>query len=275
MADLSAVGLLLQASATIAEVLVQLNRYAPLLVEVECAGANRFEQRRRGAEIWIVDTRLHPDSFPELTEMTFARFVRSTRQYGMGSFVTEVHVTHPEPAHAAAYASVFGSPAHFSAGWNAMLVDEMWLSQPVQLQPSYLADILAAHSEALLKQLEAAQSARGQIERLLVPILHTGDIRMERAAAALGWSSDTLYRRLRSEGVTFEDLLDDLRRKAALHYVEAESIPINQIAYLVGFSEPSAFSRAFKRWTGSSPRSFRPAASRTPSSVRSKRPISR
>ncbi|HEX8064124.1 MAG TPA: AraC family transcriptional regulator [Allosphingosinicella sp.] len=264
MAELSAVGLLLQSSATIAEVLVQLNRYTPLLVETECTGAERFEQQSRGGEIWIVDTRVAPNAFPELTETTFARFVGSTRQFGMRSFVTQVQVTHPEPDHAVHYARVFGIPTQFSAPWNAMKVDETWLAQPVRLQPAYLSNILTAHTEGLLRALEETHSIREQVERLLMPMLHSGEARMERAAGALGWSSDTLYRRLRAEGVTFEELLDDLRRKVALRYIEEEAVAISQIAYLVGFSEPSAFSRAFKRWTGRSPRSFRPAAAAVP-----------
>jgi AraC-like DNA-binding protein len=261
LADLSAVGLLLQAGETIAEVLTQLNRYTPLLVETDCTAAERFVQQIRGDDIWIVDTRRDPDAFPELTEMTFARFVRSTRNFGMRSFVTEVHVTHSEPGHAAEYARVFGIPTRFSQPWNAMRVDRKWLSQPVRLQPPYLSGILTAHTEALLKELGKARSVREQLEWLLMPMLHTAGVGMDRAAGALGWSSDTLYRRLRAEGVTFEEVLDDLRRKVALRYVEEESVPINQIAYLVGFSEPSAFSRAFKRWTGSSPRALRPARS--------------
>jgi AraC-like DNA-binding protein len=70
-------------------------------------------------------------------------------------------------------------------------------------------------------------------------------------------SRQTLYRRLKSEGVTFELVLDDLRRRMALDYLGARRVSVNETAYLVGFSDPAAFSRAFKRWTGHSPRQAR------------------
>ena len=88
-------------------------------------------------------------------------------------------------------------------------------------------------------------------------MLHTGEVSMEAIAAKIGGSRQTLYRKLRAEGVTFEQVLDDLRRKMALDYLQARKVSVNETAYLVGFSDPAAFSRAFKRWTGISPREAR------------------
>jgi AraC-like DNA-binding protein len=62
---------------------------------------------------------------------------------------------------------------------------------------------------------------------------------------------------LKAEGVTFAKVLDELRHKMALHYLREKKVSVNEAAYMVGFSEPAAFSRAFKRWTGSSPRAKR------------------
>ncbi len=72
-------------------------------------------------------------------------------------------------------------------------------------------------------------------------------------AGKLGLSRQTLFRRLRAEGVTFERVLDELRHTLALHYLQGQKVSVNETAYLVGFSDPAAFSRAFKRWTGSRP----------------------
>ena len=80
---------------------------------------------------------------------------------------------------------------------------------------------------------------------------------MEAVARQLGFSRQTLYRRLKSEGIRFADLLDNLRHQMAMHYLEGKKTSVNETAYLVGFSEPSAFSRAFKRWTGRSPSNLR------------------
>ena len=70
-------------------------------------------------------------------------------------------------------------------------------------------------------------------------------------------TSQTLFRKLKAKGVTFEKVLDDLRHKLALDYLNGKKVSVHETAYLVGFSDPAAFSRAFKRWTGSSPRTMR------------------
>jgi AraC-like DNA-binding protein len=101
-----------------------------------------------------------------------------------------------------------------------------------------------------------SKTMRGRVENLLVPILHTGDASMDMIAGKLTVSRQTLFRILKAEGVTFEQVLDELRHKLALYYLNEKKVPVNQTAYLLGFSQPAAFSRAFKRWTGSSPRIY-------------------
>jgi AraC-like DNA-binding protein len=88
-------------------------------------------------------------------------------------------------------------------------------------------------------------------------VLHKGEVGMDGIAAALGVSRQTLFRRLKAEGVTFAAVLDDLRRRLALSYLAERRVSVNEAAYLTGFSEPAAFSRAFKRWTGASPSTVR------------------
>jgi AraC-like DNA-binding protein len=89
-------------------------------------------------------------------------------------------------------------------------------------------------------------------------VLHKGEANIDCIAAKLGMSRQTLFRRLKAEGATFVGVLDELRHKLALHYLSGEKVSVNETAYLVGFSDPAAFSRAFKRWTGASPRTAKP-----------------
>jgi AraC-like DNA-binding protein len=91
------------------------------------------------------------------------------------------------------------------------------------------------------------------VERRVEPLLETGEVRIDRIARELGLSRQTLYRRLKAEGVTFEALVDGLRRRLALRFVREQGLPVKEAAWRLGFSDPAAFSRAFKRWTGSSP----------------------
>ena len=83
---------------------------------------------------------------------------------------------------------------------------------------------------------------------------------MDSLAKQMGLSRQTLFRKLKAEETTFEKVLDELRHALALHYLSGKKVSVNETAYLVGFSDPAAFSRAFKRWTGFSPRDARQAA---------------
>jgi AraC-like DNA-binding protein len=79
---------------------------------------------------------------------------------------------------------------------------------------------------------------------------------MDVIASFLGLSRQTLFRRLRADGVTFERVLEELRHKLALDFLTVNKASVKQTARLVGYSDASAFSRAFKRWTGVSPREY-------------------
>jgi len=121
----------------------------------------------------------------------------------------------------------------------------------------YAFGVLSKRADAMLTSLENATTLRAKVERALMPILHTGDASMDVVAEKVGMSRRTLLRRLKEEDTTFERVLDDLRHRLALDFVAGDRVSVNETAYLVGFSDPAAFSRAFKRWTGMSPREAR------------------
>jgi AraC-like DNA-binding protein len=253
---ISVVGLICYAASTMGEGLAELNRFGRLVAQVDVpADGQRFRVEPRDNGLWLTDTRRDPDAFPELTEETWARFIAETaRHFPEASFARAVHVTHPAPAHAAEYERLFGAPVSFGSAHNAVMIDPSWLDLPLHAPNRYVFGVLSAHAQALLDSLADADDLPRRVERLLVPVLHKGDPGMDAVARDLGMSGATLYRRLREAGTGYDALLDDLRHRMALHYLDGRKVSVAETAYLVGFSEPSAFSRAFKRWTGSSPR---------------------
>ncbi|MET3664758.1 AraC-like DNA-binding protein [Caulobacter sp. 1776] len=252
--QMSVVGLICQAAETMGDALKQLNRFSRLVVEVDgVSDGPRFQLTPRDGELWLVDRCANAEDFPELVEAALARFTcEMARHYPDFTFVRAAHLTRARPAHAAAYEPILRAPVTFGAAWNALRIEPAWLTLEIHRPNRYAFGMFNGHADALLKSLEDAKTARGRVEALLIPLLHTGDLAMDDIAKALGLSRQTLYRRLKAEGVSFDQVLDALRRKMAETYLERLSV--NETAYLVGFSETSAFSRAFKRWTGSSPR---------------------
>jgi AraC-like DNA-binding protein len=262
MAQLSIVGLIGQASETVGEAFAQMDRYGRLMIDVDVEGGadgKRIVLSRIAGQLWLIDTRKSPNDFPELTETSFARMITSSRRMPGGEqLIGAVHVTHPAPAYRAEYDRIFQMPVVFDSDKNALLMtNDQWLTLKSPLPSRYVFGVLSERADALLKTLENSQTTRGRVETLLLPLLHTGDISMDTIAAKLALSRQTLYRKLKAEQVTFEKVLDDLRHQMALNYLSGKKVSVNETAYLVGFSEPAAFSRAFKRWTGASPRAMR------------------
>ncbi len=259
LADLSILGLIRGGARTMADGLALTNRYAPLVAELgEGAGVKeRFQLRHQGGRVWMIDARRNPNDFPEMTESTFARIVCTSRRHFKDErFVQEVHVTHLDPGYRAEYERIFQAPVTFGSDRNALVTDEAWFTRQLDLQPTYTTKILRAHADALLRNLDAGRTTRGRVEGLLVPLLPTGGADIGRIAGEIGVSRQTLFRRLKREGVTYREVLDRLRHRMALHYLTAEKLSVSETSRRLGFSEAAAFSRAFKRWTGRSPRSL-------------------
>jgi AraC-like DNA-binding protein len=100
---------------------------------------------------------------------------------------------------------------------------------------------------------------RRQVEDAIERLIGQGEVSADGVAAVLNLSRPTLYRRLKAEGTTFQDLLEAKRRQLAIRMLGVERSSVKAAAYRLGFSDPAAFSRAFKRWTGHSPSAFQTA----------------
>jgi AraC-like DNA-binding protein len=263
---LSIVGLIGMACATMAEAFAQLARYSQLIIDVPVDDplGRRLVIERDGHGVWIVDTRSDANDFLELSESSFARMAAAShRKRSGGDYVAAVHFTHKAPAYAAEYERVFALPVVFESAHNALLMKNGdFLDVPIPKPSRYVFGILSERAEALLRELDAAVTTRGRVESAMIPLLHTGAANMDAVAARLATSRQTLARRLKAEGTTFEKLLDELRHRLALAYLGNAKVSVSHCAYLTGFSDVAAFSRAFKRWTGLSPRTYKQTESR-------------
>ncbi len=132
-------------------------------------------------------------------------------------------------------------------------IHKMGAFSPPPASTHPFSSLLGDIAKALVSAVERPSAFRREVETRIETLLERGEARIERVAGDMGLSRQTLYRRLKDEGVTFEDLLDKLRHRLALRYLRQERMSVKAASYRLGFSDPAAFSRAFKRWTGASP----------------------
>jgi len=122
----------------------------------------------------------------------------------------------------------------------------------------YLNDLLVTYCEqALAHRKPVGVQLRSSVENAIAPLLPHREARVEEIARRLGMSHRTLVRRLALEGLTFSGILDEMKIDLAKSYLQDDELPISQTAWLLGYGEVSAFTHAFKRWTGMTPRQWR------------------
>jgi AraC-like DNA-binding protein len=257
IASISIVGLIGLAAENMLDAFRQLNRYVRLIVEVDTDGEDRFKLETINGALWMIDTRRNPNDFPELTESAFSQLISGPRRLYPDDFVREVHFTHADPGYRDEHARIFGAPVIFDSHWNAARLSPALVEHKVARFPRYVFGALSEKADRLLADLERDKTVRAKVEGAILPVIHTGEVGMERVAAKLGLSRQTLFRKLKAEGTSFEKVLDELRQRLATDYLASRKVSVNETAYLVGFSDPAAFSRAFKRWTGMSPKDAR------------------
>lgn len=166
---------------------------------------------------------------------------------------------YPRPAHGAEYELLFYSPLQFDAERTALTFHHRYLNLPLLQDERTLKRFLERSPADLLARPDEGDSLSSQLRRLLSRDC-TQWPDLETVADHLHISAQTLRRHLREEGASFQGLKDELRRDMAIYHLGQPNLSLQQIAEQLGFSEPSAFHRAFKKWTGLTPGVYRAQA---------------
>lgn len=162
---------------------------------------------------------------------------------------------HPRPLRTSEHTRILGVPIRFDAEVLVALVFAAAdLERPVLDADRRLLPIVQRHLDEAIAVPDDAEGWLAGVRESVALAVCDGPPSIETAAARLGWSVRTLQRRLGSHGVVFKRLVDDVRRELALRYLADGKNDLTEIAFLVGYSELSAFDRAFRRWTGSTPK---------------------
>lgn len=199
-----------------------------------------------------------PDIQAFITEEAFASTLNYARLLTGGALgaAAQVEFAHAERGSGDFARQVFGCPVSFGGARNRFLLDPRWLAQPVVTHhPLGLAQALEL-LEAFAQKEQAKDDLCSAVERAAYKVL-TGGVGLEHIARELNMSGRTLRRRLAGSGVSFEALVENVRKTRALSLLTHSGFPVERVAAETGYSDVRNFRRAFKRWTGVSPSEYR------------------
>lgn len=154
------------------------------------------------------------------------------------------------------YTEVLACPVRFAAETTRIVFDGNSLHAPL---PGDNADLARANDKVAERYLETLEPDKvaSQVRELLIALLPSGKSNQTLVARRMNRSLSTLQRQLQNEGTSYQEIRDETRASLARDYVRDSDLTLSQVAYMLGFSDQSNFSRAFKRWTGQTPRDFR------------------
>ncbi len=246
--DLDALEYAARSCPTLGDAIRCSNRYMQLMNE-----AAETDLVTRGDEVvWSFRTN---DGVPQpaaANDFVVACADRFARLYtGVGEPAGEVRLMHAAPPHAREYERLFRTRIRFGAAHNAIVFPRAALELPMNSADRRFHFAFDMYAQQLLERIP--QTVAGRARQVAVAELRGGQLSMASVARTLGMSVPTLRRRLADEGVSYSDLVDDVRRELVQQYLHDPQVAVGEMAFLLGFSHVTAFYKAFRRWTGTTP----------------------
>lgn len=191
-------------------------------------------------------------------ELSLGMFLNVFREcHGTRWVPREVHFEHPVPEQPQEHERAFGAPVYFNQPTNALVFGHDVLDAPMPSADTRLLAVVRSCLAALQEDSAETQTVVDRTRAAVRNRLADGYPAIEDIARELGLGVATLQRRLAGENMTYKQLVEETRQDLAAVYLKKFHLPISEVAFLLGYSEISAFSRAFRRWTGVSPKLYR------------------
>lgn len=247
-------GEIIATSATVGDALARTFRLFRLVSET-----NRFSGAFDAQHAVVSLETVHSGQIhSEAVEFLIGAMTNITRRFSaQAPPPLEVRFKHDAPKNAGYAAEFFECPVRFSAWENAITFDSRTLSLPIKGHDAERCASLQRQAEAMLGDIVEPGVFFRDVLGAISGEIAEGDATIERVSARLGLHPKALARRLRTEGATYRQVLDEVRLRLARGYLEESGVSVAQIAFRLGYSEKSAFNRAFKRWTGKAPDEYR------------------
>lgn len=167
----------------------------------------------------------------------------------------EVWFKHKNPGYPEEYKKTFHCPVFFGKEENMMIVKKEDMMLPIISSDPYLKTLLKKHADDIIEKYSKTQSLKGRVRLYISQKLHSGTVSIQSVSKAMNMDRSTLHRHLKKEGTAFRSLLTQTRKELAKKYL-IQGFTASQTAYLLGFTDPSTFQHAFKRWYGQNPGEF-------------------
>ena len=248
---LQVVGQLAASCSTLRQAMQMVDRYHALL-----GNTLQFDIVEEGELAYFVCTPLMPDPLapefdPELVLSVVYRISRRLARLESDD-AKEIWFSYPAPPHATRYSEVFQCPVRFDRPRNAILLARQLLDQPQLYADTRMLEVMREIAERMLAEL-GTPSLPDQVRALLRSETDLRNMDAGRVAKMLRLHPRTFRRQLIAANSPWSEILDDTRRRIACDELRRRDVSIRELADRLGFSEPSAFTRAFKRWTGETP----------------------
>jgi AraC-like DNA-binding protein len=256
--ELRQLGLLYYAAAsseTLGEAIGRAQRYSSIVnagVVLKCSEAGNFAIALR-----YFGVPRHSDR--QQMEMLVTTLIRVCKALtGRSLKPTIVRLVHQRSTGSSALENFFGCKIEFGADADQIIFDKEATQLRLVGADPYLNETLLRYCEQALTQRRSnVSSLRTMVENAVTPLLPHGKARLDAVARELGMSTRTLARRLTAEGLSFGEILTQLRSDLAMLYLREQNLSISQVAWLVGYQGVGAFSHRCKRWTGMNPKGMR------------------
>jgi len=191
-------------------------------------------------------------------EATIASIAAISRQVSTREFrPLAVHFAHPAPGSAERHERSFGCPVHFASDRDALLVPTDILEAPNRLGDPSISRFFEVHLETVVSGLADSQRLDRRVLPLISRSLSEGVPRISDVARQLAMSPRTLQRRLADDGRSYQSLVDEARHRLSARLLQETDYSLGEVSFMAGFSDQSAFTRAFRRWEGQTPRAYR------------------
>jgi len=246
----------LRTSPSLEDGIDRLARYGRLLSDRVATRTHRHEQ----SVLFLVHDTASTPLCPARAEFALAVALKLARDC-TGANITPLRVgfTHPAPDDTSEHRRFFRGRVHFGAGSSSMSLSAADAVRPMRDADAALAGIIRSRLDNALgvRDRSSGGTMAARVRRLLVEHLGQTAMTLDEVAAALAVSRRTLTRRLAEEGASFRQVLDQVRSDFARALLRDRSLSIGDIAFFLQYSEPAAFHRSFRRWTGRTPQAFR------------------